>query len=234
MRFSTCALASLLAANIDAFRPLHLSSRQFSALKSQHKLHEFDYLLGEGAQTEVQQQVRSRRRINLQDDRSTVLTSTTFAQPGEELMMEEDVDPYAEIGLEEANPQLQKIEQADQSMSQKFENKLKTMDLQDVVATLIIPSIIAFAGLKWGYNKVYGKVADKTDSLLDSFASELIYHDGDFDEMKLCYSDYKKKLVFLGPQKTQAMLKRYLELYSKKRTVSPQAIRYVPGAVHFH
>jgi hypothetical protein len=225
MRVSTLAVTSisLLAANSDAFRPLQLSSRQFSALKSQHKLHEFDYLLGENSQTEIQHQVRSRRRIHLQDDRATVLTSTTFAQPGEEEMFAED-DPYAEIGLE-ANPQMTKIEQQDQSTTQRFENHLKTMDLQDVVTTLIVPSIIAFAGLRWGYNKVSVRVVDKADTMLDSFASELIYHDGDFDEMAMCASDYSKKLVWLGPQKTQAMLKRYLQLYAKKRTVSPQAIR---------
>ena len=61
---------------------------------------------------------------------------------------------------------------------------------------------------------------------MDSFASEMIYHDGDFEEMKLCHADYSKKLVMLGPSKTSTMLKRYLELYAKKRTVSPQAIRY--------
>jgi hypothetical protein len=118
-----------------------------------------------------------------------------------------------------------KIEQQDQSMSTKFENKLKTMDIQDVISTLIIPSIIAFAGVRWGYNKVSGRVGDKADSMLDSFATELMYHDGDFEEMKMCHNDYSKKLVWLGPQKTQAMLKRYLALYAKKRTVSPQAIR---------
>merc|ERR1712021_231412 len=59
---------------------------------------------------------------------------------------------------------------------------------------------------------------------LESFASEMIYHDGDFEEMKLCYLDFSKKLAFLGPSKSSTMLKKYLETYAKKRTVSPQAI----------
>jgi len=163
----------------------------------------------------------------LNDDSATVLTSTTL-EVEEGLALEEAVseeyDPYAEIGLEEANPQAVKIQDADQSFSTRVESKLKTMDLQDVVSTLIVPSIIAFAGLRWGFNKASGKVLDSKDAILDDFASELIYHDGDFEEMKLCYSDYSKKLMLMGPAKTQAMLKRYLELYSKKRTVSPQAI----------
>jgi hypothetical protein len=189
-------------------------------------LHEFDFLLTENSEVNIQQQSRSRRRIYLNDDSATVLASTTFAAPGvEEDAAQEEVDPYAEIGLDQINPQALKIQEQDQSMSQKVENRLKNMDLQDVVATLVIPSIIAFAGLKWGYNKVAGRVSDSKDSTLDDFARELIYHDGDFEQMKLCHTDYSKKLVWLGPQKTQAMLKRYLELYSKKRTVSPQAIR---------
>jgi hypothetical protein len=52
----------------------------------------------------------------------------------------------------------------------------------------------------------------------------MIYHDGDYKEMELCYKDYSKKLLYMGPLKSDAMIKRYLELYSKKKTVSPQAI----------
>jgi hypothetical protein len=100
------------------------------------------------------------------------------------------------------------------------------MDLQDIVSTLIIPSIALFAGGRWVYNRAANRIGESIGDQLDSFASEMIYHDGDFEEMKLCQSDYSKKLVVLGPRKTPAMLKRYLALYAKKRTVSPQAIRY--------
>lgn len=238
MRLSIVALSSLslLASNTDAFRPIHFSRASSSVLRSANNLHEFEYLLSENSNLNIQQQPRSRRRIYLNDDSATVLTSTTL-EVEEGLALEEAVseeyDPYAEIGLEEANPQAVKIQDADQSFSTRVESKLKTMDLQDVVSTLIVPSIIAFAGLRWGFNKASGKVLDSKDAILDDFASELIYHDGDFEEMKLCYSDYSKKLMLMGPAKTQAMLKRYLELYSKKRTVSPQAIRYVDGYKEF-
>jgi hypothetical protein len=226
MRVSTVALASLslLSDNIDAFSPMQLS-RSSTVLRNTDKLHEFDFLLTENSEVNIQQQSRSRRRIYLNDDSATVLASTTFAAPGVEEDIAEELDPYAEIGLEQINPQALKIQEQDQSMTQKIESRLKTMDLQDVVATLVIPSIVAFAGLRWGYNKVAGRVSTTKDTSLDDFARDLVYHDGDFEEMKLCYSDYNKKLVWLGPQKTQVMLKRYLELYSKKRTVSPQAIR---------
>ena len=230
MRVTVTALASLCLSSVVAFRPLHVSrSPRRIVLKSQSKLNEFDYLLGESSDANTQQDFPSRRRVHFNDARRTVLASTTYAAPGmdEEAIAEtvqEEVDPYAELGLEQAAPQLTKIQETDQSMSTKIENRLKTMDLQDIVSTLIIPSIIAFAGLRWGFNKVAGRVATSKDETLDDFASELIYHDGDFEEMKLCYSDYSKKLMWLGPQKTDVMLKRYLELYSKKRTVSPQAI----------
>eukprot|EP00429_Kryptoperidinium_foliaceum_P062917 CAMPEP_0176062908 /NCGR_PEP_ID=MMETSP0120_2-20121206/31372_1 /TAXON_ID=160619 /ORGANISM="Kryptoperidinium foliaceum, Strain CCMP 1326" /LENGTH=439 /DNA_ID=CAMNT_0017396477 /DNA_START=46 /DNA_END=1362 /DNA_ORIENTATION=- len=225
MRFTPVVLSSLaLSIGIDAFQPVHIP-RQVSRLSASKNLHEFDYLLGETGQLQNgQQRVVSRRRIHLNDDRSTVLASTTFAQPGtEEETLVDEADPYAEIGLEEATPQLEKI-QEDRSFSQRVEAKLKTMDLQDIVSTLVIPSIALFAGGRWVYNRAANRVGDSIDDQLDSFASEMIYHDGDFEEMKLCHSDYSKKLVVLGPRKTQAMLKRYLQLYAKKRTVSPQSI----------
>ena len=233
MRVAASAVVSLalLSANSDAFRPLHFSSsvRQATAISALKNLHEFDYLLGEQSQSQQLQSV-SRRRINLRDERATVLTSSTFAAPGdvEDTLVEEEqatYDPYADVGIEQ-EPQLVKIQQTkEQSVTQRFESKLKTMDLQDVISTLIIPSILVFVAGRWSYNKVSARVVDATETTLDSFASEMIYHDGDFEEMKMCHGDYSKKLLFLGPKKTQTMLKRYLALYSKKRTVSPKSIR---------
>ena len=218
-------LLSLTVFENDAFVPHKSTFRRLNTLKSQKDLHEFDFLLQETTDANVQQQVgqpQSRRRIMLNDDRQTVLASTTFAQPDVEEYVEES-DPYADIGLEPANPQVMKL-QENPSFSTRVENKLKSMDLQDIVSTLIIPSIVVFAGARWGYNRISERVVDKADDLLDAFASEMIYHDGDFEEMKMCQKDYSKKLVWLGPGKTQTMLKKYLELYAKKRTVSPQAI----------
>ena len=232
MRVSVVALSiSLLAGRSDAFRPLHLSKAS-SALRSKSNLHEFDYLLNEDSSSSILQQSRSRRRLHMNDGHGTILTSSIAptADIAEEMISESDegeVDPYAELELEQVNQQALQIQKENQSLSQKMENRLKEMDFQDVVTTLIVPSILAFAGLRWTFNKAAGKVGDSKDAILDSFASEMIYHDGDFEEMKLCYADYSKKLMFMGPTKTNAMLKKYLEIYSKKRTVSPQAIRRV-------
>lgn len=230
MRVSCYALTLILLADAGgAFQPLlnvnSKGSQRGPRLQANRELHEFDYLLGENAQLgNGKQQVQSRRRIYLNDDRSTVLASTTLAEPiTEEETFVDEADPYAEIGLEVAAPQLEKI-QREQTITEKIESKLKTMDLQDIVSTLIIPSIAVFAGGRWVYNRAATRVGASLDDILDSFASEMIYHDADFEEMKLCHADYSKKLMVMGPRKTQAMLKRYLQLYAKKRTVSPQAI----------
>ena len=256
LRLSTSAWSIVAAcwllssSNSDAFRPALLitsttSIRQatkLGAAPSRDALHEFDYILGESSSPHFQQRVVSNRRIQLNDARATILASSTFAAPGvqEENMLSEegasadagetsaegDIDPYAEIGMD---PQMQKLQQYQEqpTTSKRIENKLKSMDLQDIVSTLIIPSIVAFAGIRWGYNKISSRVGDKAESTLEAFANELVYHDGDFEEMKLCVSDYGKRLAWLGPGKSDKMLKRYLALYSKKKTVSPQAIRYV-------
>jgi hypothetical protein len=255
MRISAAAVLFAVAATsaqafqlgpIKTTRSLSSSSRSSSvnSLKSSGDFNEFDFILGERTveqqalleQTRTGPAVQSRRRILLSDGKGTVLaSSTTFAAPGVEdetmAFAEDDSetaalsdDPYADF-LEESPSQLQKYTQEKQSFSQSIENKLKTMDLQDIVSTLIIPSIITFAGVRWGVNKVSARVAKKTDATLDLFANEMIYHDADFEEMGMCFNDYSKKLMWLGPRKTPVMLKRYLQLYAKKKTVSPQAIR---------
>ena len=129
------------------------------------------------------------------------------------------MDPYS---IDEESG-LQKIQQYQQVSKPTLEQRLKQMDLQDLIATLVLPSIVLFAAGRWVYNRVASRVEDKVDETLDSFAREMLYHDGDFNEMKLCIQDYSKKLLAL-PNRKSAMLKRYLEDYAKKKTVSPQAI----------
>lgn len=135
-------------------------------------------------------------------------------------------DPYASeldssLRLEK-NTYAERIEKASQTTS--LGDRIKSMDLQDIISTLIIPSIALFAAGRWAFNRVFKRIGENSDSMLNSFAREMIYHDGDFDEMKLCYQDYSRKLIFLGPTRTDSMLKVYLESYAKKKTVSPQAI----------
>jgi len=232
----TSALTSLvllgLGSGLAAFQPIRFVTPRFVAMRAlRPDLHEFDFILGEGnSQTSYasQQQtiVHSRRKVQLPgdgtpDERVTVLASSTFAAPGIENEAEE-TDPYADILEESSN--LARYEEQEQSFSERAGNTLKEMDWQDIISTLIVPSIFAFAGLRWGVKKVANKVQVKTEATLDQFATEMVYHDGDFEEMKLCAKVYNSKMVWLGPNKTPAMLKRYLQLYSKKKPVSPKSI----------
>lgn len=216
----------------EAFQPIRSTTTRSVAMRSSRPdLSEFDFILGENDSSSQQQSiVRSRRKIqlsgdNTRSDRVTVLASSTFAAPGMEAEVaaaEEEADPYGDI-LEE-NTVMSRYEQKDETFVERTSNKLSEMDMQDVISTLIVPSIFVFAGLRWGAKKAAGKVSVQASEGLDEFANEMVYHDGDFEEMKLCLSAYNKKLVWLGPNKSKTMLKKYLKLYSKKRIVSPQAI----------
>jgi len=236
MKVSAFTALMLLGLDIcvDAFQPIRSKSTTTVMRSSRADLSEFDFILGETDSSQQQTIVRSRRKIQLsgddsRGDRVTVLASTaagTFAAPGaaEEIVAseEEEVDPYADI-LEESSA-VSRYEQKDESFMERTSNKFKDMDMQDIISTLIVPSIFAFAGLRWSARKAAGKVTGKADDTLDTFANEMVYHDGDFEELKLCMNVYNKKLVWLGPNKSKAMLKSYLRLYCKKRIVSPQAI----------
>lgn len=240
-----CVSFLLPLGSSDAFQPTRFvattPTRTSVAMRSSRPdLNEFDFILGEGnsQSSDYSQQsiVRSRRKIQLPDgragERATVLASSTFAAPGmeEDVTEEQEADPYADL-LEES-PVLQKYQQENVGFGESVANKLQSMDMQEIISTLIVPTIFAGAGLKWGLTKVSGKVSDKVTIALDSFAKEMVYHDGDFEEMKLCYKDYSKKLVLLGPKKNSIMIKSYLKLYSKQKLVSPKSIRSV--MVHFY
>lgn len=69
------------------------------------------------------------------------------------------------------------------------------------------------------------KYKEQQADTLASYTNEMIYHDGDFEEMKMCQNIYRKKMG-LG-RKRKMMLTAFLEAYSKKKVVSPKAIRLV-------
>ena len=191
---------------------------------------DWDALLSEGgpSRTSSSSPTFSRRRIVLPsqqtNERTTVLASA-FPAPNE--AVEESVgaadDPYASA----FDSQMQKINTYTEQKEQKgpsIEDRLKNMDLQDIISVVILPSVAVFAAGRWVYNRAASRVSENTDAILDAFAREMTYHDGDFDEMKLCYGDYSRKLAYLGPKKRESMLFRYLEAYAKTKTITPKAI----------
>jgi len=239
MRVSPLALAALTA-SVNAFTTVpSFTTRRASTFLKAADLHEFDYILQEGDDHVVENalQKTTRRRVVIpgspDDSRAIQMTSSfpqSYAneeeatQERDEAMLEDDEYDYTE--------QLNKIQQYDEERQGFNLNEyMKNADFGDLVVSLAIPAVIAFVGLRFASNKVYNYLEQKADTKLDGFASELIYHDGDFEEMKLCKDDYSRRLAWMGPKRNNAMLKRYLEAYAKKKTVSPQSIRYVPGNV---
>lgn len=236
---TTATLLAIQSYNGDAFQPAFRPTAKPTARSilrsSRPDLHEFDRFFDEGALQDVESTSTGVQiRLPLRNgERAVVLASSTAAAPPateaestEASEAQLDFDPYGDLTLQEQDTLKRYESQGQQTpFSQNVENRLKQMDFQDVVSTLILPAIFGGFAIKWGIQRVTARVTAKTNDTLDSFATEMIYHDGDFEEMKLCFQDYSKKLAFLGPKKTSAMLKRYLELYSKKKTVSPQSIR---------
>ncbi|KAG7367237.1 hypothetical protein IV203_029908 [Nitzschia inconspicua] len=233
---SATLLAILINVN-DAFRPSFRSMvmPSKSSLKSTRpNLHEFDHMFDEGALQSVESsnsgiQIRVPLRPG---ERAVILASTTaVAAPDmesesvEASVVDQEFDPYGDLTIQEQDTlKRYEVQGQQSSFSQNMENRLRQMDFQDVISTLILPAIFGGFAVKWGIQRVASQVSAKTDDTLGKFATEMIYHDGDFEEMKLCFQDYSKKLAYLGPRKTSAMLKRYLETYAKKKTVSPQSI----------
>jgi len=147
-------------------------------------------------------------------------TETTATETGDGTSAYE-YDPYGDM-----DSQMSKINQYQEQQQEvnTINSRLQKMDFQDLVITIFIPCVIAFAGGRWVFNRASERVQGKTEVSLDSFANEMVYHDGDFEEMKMCYNDYNRRLMWMGPLKTESMIKRYLRAYAKKKTVSPQAI----------
>jgi hypothetical protein len=229
----------VLSNNCMAFQPAIRSMTKKNSVvilrNSRPDLHEFDHIFDEGGffGTEVAASSGVQIKLPVCSGERVVYLASSTAMPTPDSMDEatdsyeqqQEFDPYADFSIQEQEKLLRYEQQQQTTFSQSFENKLKQMDLQDVISTLLLPAIFGGFAVKWGVQRISARVAGKTDATLDSFAKEMVYHDGDFEEMKLCSQDYAKKLAYLGPKKTSAMLKRYLQLYSKKKTVSPQSIR---------
>jgi hypothetical protein len=236
MRVSALALAALtLSATIADGFVMPLFARPVTTTLAAANLHEFDHFLQEGEHEHLVEYAVSktsrRSRVVIpgaspDDSRAIQMTSSaTFpGAPTQEVEVEEDVEhEYGNMYTE----QLNKIQEYDQDARQGFNLNefLKNSDMGDIVVTLAIPAVIALVGVRFASGKVYSFLEEKADVTLDSFAKEMLYHDGDFEEMKMSKEDYARRLAWLGPKRSDSMLKRYLELYSKKKTVSPQSIR---------
>ena len=241
MKISSQSVATLLILpSASAFVvPSSYSHSHSSALQAKS---EFDYLLGEGTGTNTQNAIITSSKIDtdkiitLPDttQAATLTSSITYdeaSSSNEEFETEQDMqqeqDPrMAEIIRKEQQQMASKAEPPTKTpLSIKTLNFLKGKDFGEIFFTVLVPLIGGYYFLNKGIAASKLKVDDKASEILEDYANEMIYHDGDFEEMKLAHADYGKKLVFLGTKKGDLMIKRYLEFYAKKKTVSPQAIR---------
>lgn len=219
MRF---LLAVILALDsTTAFMPRTTFRRTTTFHHAQHNpVNDFEHLLQETNEPPTDTTTAttaSRRQIHLSDSQ-VLLASSQAALVEDTATATDESDSYLEG--------IQKVQNYQEQRQTKptMEQRLKNMDLQDIVATLVLPSIALFAAGRFVYNKASTRVSENLENMLQDFAAEMIYHDGDFAEMKLCISDYSKKLAIVGKER---MLKEYLQQYAKKKTISPQAISSV-------
>ena len=93
-----------------------------------------------------------------------------------------------------------------------------------MVTKLAIPAALLSVGAVWLSRRAAESFNTKMEESLERYANEMVYYDGDFDEMNMCHSEFKTKLAPLGLKRDDKMIKKYLEVFAKKKPVSPQAI----------
>jgi len=222
---------------------------------SNSKGFEFDSLLGEGLYFNQQQILshqskRGRRNVNVitlpnNSVAAQVLVTSSVADtpvaPNSELAeLEEDLLSEENALLKYEEERMDEMMEDDieihkytnwkeRKIGKHYPSVNELWDKQDYLGIMwkwgfpIAAGVVGVAGL--------GRVATvtfnaKTDEMLQTYANEMVYHDGDFEEMKMCHRDWSVKLnalKFTG-QKKKRMISQYLETYAKKKPVSPQAV----------
>jgi len=202
---------------------------------------EFEYLLNENGS--VDRPAAHSRRFVIPGSRKQVKMTSSVAAPTEATTEESafQTDDELELGQEGeelsqgGNPYEQQLEMRDAKLKQRIDadNKnafvewIDTADFGEIVTTLFLPGIVSLGIINWGIRKSRSKLSASAEEGLASFANEMIYHDGSFDEMELCKKDWSGKLSWLGPKKSKMMLDAYLEDYARRKPISPQAISSV-------
>jgi len=213
--------------------------RQTTKLHVGSDLHEFDYLLQEGGNTvDFSSSTRQTRRVAIVNDgvsqQKCILASSTSSSVLEDFVTDIDKSELSE-SVQGEKKAFTEFDPFAEKNSAQYQSKLsessdmtpwieKDFTVQDAVLTYIIPVFLLGWGGKVAFVKLSAIFAEKMSSTLDAFVEEMLYHSGNFDEMKLCYEAYSRKLIILGPKKGDIMIKGFLEKYSKKATVSPQTI----------
>lgn len=202
---------------------------------------EFEYLLNENGS--VDRAAAHSRRFVIPGSRKQVKMTSSVAAPTEATTEESAFQTDDELELGQAgeelsqggNPYEQQLAMRDAKLQKRIDadNKnafvewIDTADFGEIVTTLFLPGIVSLGIINWGIRKSRSKLSEAAEESLTSFANEMIYHDGNFDEMELCKKAWSGKLSWLGPKKSKMMIDAYLEDYARRKPISPQAIRFV-------
>ena len=249
------ALLSLSATNsnsVEAFMaPAARTTTASTATRISMAGGEFDHLLGEKTSDFVSnvdgRPSRARTVLRVPDGSDLVtLTSSVAADPsasGDQFYdaVEDSVDlddPFASesgaAGTDATSSSAAiiddpRVRELVAKKQQKFTFQpmkyVEGKDFTDLFFTVFLPVGLAAYGAKWALGRSTTYLYDTAEFKLEDYANEMVYHDGDMEEMQMCHKDYTTKLGWLGPNKKDRMIKAYLEAFAKKVSVSPKSIR---------
>lgn len=110
-----------------------------------------------------------------------------------------------------------------------FRELVDKKEYNTILLTYMVPLVIAATGVMYGVRALTSRYDTRVTGLYDAYAKEMVYHDGDFEEMQMCHNDYRRRLSvwttpLFGRSLKSKMISKFLEMYVKKKPVSPQSI----------
>ena len=101
-----------------------------------------------------------------------------------------------------------------------FKEMISDKNYNAIVTSYFVPIFLCCVGIVYGSNQLSKKYAKKIDETLASYASEMVYHDGDFEEMKLCYNDERFVLHRIDYEETIFKLCRVNKVFISPNKIS--------------
>jgi len=106
-----------------------------------------------------------------------------------------------------------------------FRDLMEKKEYNTIIVNYAVPLVIAGVGVGYAARALSTRYRTKIDGLFTSYANEMVYHDGDFEEMKACHDDYRRRLsawtglLRIGSLKRD-MIGKFLESYAigRRRT----------------
>ena len=116
----------------------------------------------------------------------------------------------------------EKYQEVDPTPQSSFPAEQTELDGRALMMKVVAPVLASGAVVIGGSFTGIRAFKRRQDRLVDSYASEMVYHSGDEEEMRMCHAEFKRKL---GPkQRRKAMMVKYLEVFMKKKVVTSQAV----------